>query len=408
MAKKEAFSSYQSFVILGIAGLLFTVVLDYMLLPALSSTLLDQLHLSTQEFGLIASAYAVSAGISALLASGYADRFDRKSILLVFYTGFLLGILLCALAPGFSALLVARVITGAFGGVMASICYAMVADLFSLAQRGRAVGWIQMAFAASLVIGLPLSLFIAISFSWQMAYGMIAGIGVIALLLVVFLIRPLEKSSPESSSPWNHLFSNLKNPSYWTVYGANTLIVGGDVIFMTFNAAFLTNNLGIADSQLPYVYGAIGLTSLLAAPALGKLADRFGKWPVFVSGTLIAIAAVAVYTWGGIQTFEWVLGIHVGLFLGVNARMVAATALATAVPRTSDRGAFLAIDASIQQLAGGLAAAIAGWITFQALDGRLLHYPQIGTLVVVLMLLSTGMIFLVNARVEANPYSESD
>jgi predicted MFS family arabinose efflux permease len=327
---------------------------------------------------------------------------------MVFYTGFLAGIILCGLSPSFPILLGARIITGAFGGVIASISYAIVADIFSLSHRGRVMGWIQMAFAASLVFGLPLSLFIASSFSWQMAYGMIFSLGILALLLVVFLIRPLENPSSELSAPWNHIFSNLKKPSYWTVYGANILIVGGDVIFMTFNAAFLTNNLGLAESQLPYVYGAVGLTSLLAAPIFGKLADRFGKWHIFAFGTLLSISAVLVYTAGVIQPFEWIILMHVGLYLGINARMVSATALATAVPKKSDRGAFLAIDSSIQQLAGGLAAALAGWVIFQPADGILLHYPQIGWLITVLMLFSAVMIFFVNSQAKANPYSESN
>lgn len=302
----------------------------------------------------------MSAGISALLASGYADRFERKSFLLVFYNRFLLGIILCALSLSFPMLLGARILTGAFGGVIASISYAIVADLFSLTQRGRVMGWMQMAFAASLVFGLPLSLFLASTFSWQMAYGVIGSLGVLALILIVILIRALENSLSNRPSPWNHILSNLQKPSYWTVYGANILIVDGDVTFMTFNAAFLTNNLGIADSQLPYVYGAIGLTSLLAAPVFGKLADNFGKWPVFVFGTLLSSSAALVYTWGVIQTFERIMLVHVGLFLGVNARMVSATDLATAVPKKSDRGTFLAIDSSIQQLAGGVAAAATG------------------------------------------------
>ncbi|WP_209329766.1 MFS transporter [Lunatimonas salinarum] len=408
MTEKEGFTSYQKMVILGLAGLLFTVVLDYMLLPALSGTLLEQLQLSTDEFGLIASAYALSAGISALLASGYADRFERKSFLLVFYTGFLIGILLCAFSPSFPMLLTSRIITGAFGGVIASICFAMVADVFSLSQRGRVMGWIQMAFAPSLVMGLPLSLYIASSFSWKMAYGMIFSFGVLALLLVVFLIRPLENPASQFSAPWDHIISNLKRSSYWTVYGANILIVSGDVIFMTFNAAFLTNNLGLTDSQLPFVYGAVGVTSLVAAPIFGKLADRFGKWTVFAIGTLLSIATVVVYTAGAIQRFEWIIFVHVGLFFGVNARMVSATALATAVPKKSDRGAFLAIDTSIQQLAGGIAAAITGWVIFQGLDGILLNYPQIGWLMAILMLLSAGLVFLVSNQVKANPESESN
>lgn len=408
MAKKEAFSFYQVMVILGIGFLLFTVVLDYMLIPALSGTLLDQLQLSTKEFGLISSAYAVSAGISALLAAGFADRFERKSFLMVFYLGFLTGILCCAFSPSFPMLLGARILTGSFGGVIASICFAMVADLFSLSQRGRVMGWLQMAFAASLVAGLPISLWIADSYSWQQAYGVIFGIGFFSIFLVGFLIKPLKTPSSKVSSPWSHFFLNLKTPSYWIVYGANILIVGGDVIFMTFNAAFLTNNLGLSDSQLPYVYGAIGISSLVSAPITGKLADRWGKWTVFGVGTLISSSSVLIYTWGNAHTFEWIIVLHVILYLGINARMVSMTALATAVPKKSDRGAFMAIDSSIQQLAGGVAAAVAGMITFQTMDGTLLYYPQMGWLIVLLMMLSTLMAYFVNSQVKVNYKLESD
>jgi MFS family permease len=176
---------------------------------------------------------------------------------------------------------------------------------------------------------------------------------------------------------------------------------------MTFNAAFLTNNLGLVESQLPYVYGAIGITSLLAAPIFGKLADRFGKWSIFAFGTLLSVGAVLIYTAGAIQSFEWIILVHLFLFLGVNARMVSSTALATAVPKKSDRGAFLAIDSSVQQLAGGLAAALAGWVIFQAADGSLLHYPQIGWLITILMIFSAGLVFLVDKQVKADSRLES-
>ena len=171
MSGKATFSPYQTLVILGLACLLFTVVLDYMLLPALSGILLAQLQLSTEKFGLITSAYALSAGISAFIASGFADRFDRKRFLIVFYAGFLTGLLLCAIAPSFELLLAARIIAGAFGGVLASISYALVADLFPLDQRGRVTGWLQMAFAASLVAGLPISLLLQALFPGNRLIG---------------------------------------------------------------------------------------------------------------------------------------------------------------------------------------------------------------------------------------------
>jgi predicted MFS family arabinose efflux permease len=403
MTGKATFSPYQILVILGLAFLLFTVVLDYMLLPALSGILLAQLQLSTEKFGLIASVYAVSAGISAFLVSGFADRFDRKRFLIVFYAGFLIGLLLCAIAPSFELLLGARIITGAFGGVMASISYAMVADLFPLYQRGRVMGWLQMAFAASLVAGLPISLFVASAFSWQLSYWLIFGLGLFALILVGIAIRPVgNHSSHKPENPWQHSWFILKKKRYWTVFTANMLIVGGDVIFMTFNAAFMVNNLGIPEGQLPWVYGAVGITSLIAAPIFGRLSDRLGKFPIFLAGTLIALFTMMGYINFSTTSLGTVIAIHVMLFLGINARMVSSTALATAIPKEQDRGAFMSIDSSIQQLAGGAAAGIAGLITFQAANGMLLQYTQIGWLIACLLVLSAIMVFVMDHQIKGD------
>lgn len=97
---KGSFSGYQKFVIALLAFLQFTVVLDFMILSPLGALLLEELNVSTQQFGLVVSAYAFSAGAAGLLTAGFADRFDRKKLLLVFYFGFLLGTFCCGIAPG--------------------------------------------------------------------------------------------------------------------------------------------------------------------------------------------------------------------------------------------------------------------------------------------------------------------
>ncbi|WP_268036965.1 MFS transporter [Algoriphagus sp. PAP.12] len=395
MAQQKAFSSSQVFTILGLASLLFTVVLDYMLLPALSATLLEELQLSTEEFGWVASAYAISAGISAFLSSGYADRFPRKPFLVFFYSGFLIALVFCTQASSFEFLLGARLITGAFGGVIASICYAMVADTFSLEQRGRAMGWLQMAFATSLVLGLPLSMYLAAVFSWQSAYWLILGLGILALVLVLLGIpNPRVSDSIDLNPPWKHILGALQNNGYWQVFVANILIVGGDVTFTTFNAAYLANNLGLPDDQLPFIYGTIGITSLISAPLLGKLADSIGKFKVFLLGTMLTVLAVLVYTQFSEFSMSMIILLHILLFIGVNARMVSSVSLATAVPKENERGAFMALDSSIQQLAGGLAAVVAGLILFKSVEGEILYYPYLGLLIVAVM--SASVFFVRN------------
>jgi predicted MFS family arabinose efflux permease len=125
----KTFSKYQVFMIAILAILQFTVILDFMVLSPLGALLMEQLQITTSQFGLVVSAYAFSAGASGLLAAGFADKFDRKKLLLFFYSGFIVGTLLCGIAPDYRFLLVARVVTGLFGGVLSSVSYAIIADL---------------------------------------------------------------------------------------------------------------------------------------------------------------------------------------------------------------------------------------------------------------------------------------
>jgi predicted MFS family arabinose efflux permease len=73
-------------------------------------------------------------------------------------------------------LLGARIVTGLFGGVIGSISLAIVADLFPLSKRGRVMGFMQMGFGASQVLGIPIGLFIANAFGWQAPFLVIGAI----------------------------------------------------------------------------------------------------------------------------------------------------------------------------------------------------------------------------------------
>src|SRR6202790_5714838 len=122
--KKQAaipFTGYQKFVIFVLAVTMFTVELDFMVMSPLGDILMKSLNLKPAHFGLAVSAYAFSAGISGLLTAGFADRYDRKKLLLFFYTGFIAGTLLCGIVNTYHLLVGARIITGLFGGVIGSI-----------------------------------------------------------------------------------------------------------------------------------------------------------------------------------------------------------------------------------------------------------------------------------------------
>src|SRR5688572_11562557 len=116
--KEKIFSGYEILIIIILTILQFTIVLDFMVLSPLGAILMPELKITPAQFAMVVSGYAFSAGASGLLAAGFADRFDRKKMLLFFYLGFILGTALCGIAGDYHFLLIARIVTGIFGGVM--------------------------------------------------------------------------------------------------------------------------------------------------------------------------------------------------------------------------------------------------------------------------------------------------
>jgi predicted MFS family arabinose efflux permease len=78
------FSGYQKSVVGMLAFLQFAVILDFMLMAPLGAVIMPALGISPKQFGLVVSAYAFSAGAAGLLTAGFADRYDRKKLLLIF------------------------------------------------------------------------------------------------------------------------------------------------------------------------------------------------------------------------------------------------------------------------------------------------------------------------------------
>src|SRR5271169_680293 len=188
----SGFSRYQSALVALLAFVQFTIILDFMIMSPLGAIIMPALDITATQFGVAVSAYAFSAGISGILAAGFADRFDRKRLLLFFYVGFTLGTALCALAPTYHVLLLGRIVTGLFGGVMGATILAIVTDLFALHLRGRVMGFVQTAFAASQVLGIPVGLFLSNHWNWHFAFGAIVGLAIIAIVAVLLLMRPVD------------------------------------------------------------------------------------------------------------------------------------------------------------------------------------------------------------------------
>ena len=388
-------TAYQKFIIAVLAFLQFTVILDFLVLSPLGAVLLPQLHVATSQFGLLVSVYAFSASISGLLTAGFADKFDRKKLLLFFYGGFILGTGLCGVANSYHFLLAARIITGLFGGVIGSIGMAIAADLFPLEQRGRVMGVVQTAFAASQVMGLPVGLYLSNKWNWHAPFLMIAGIGAVVGLVIIFGLRPIDAhlQLKHDRNAFQHLLKTVSRPMYLRGFAATVLLATGGFMLMPFSSAFTVNNLGISLDHLPTIYFATGISSIIAGPLLGRLSDSLGKYPIFCFGTTLGMIMVTIYCHLGLTPLWGVILVNILLFIGISARMVSASALISSVPDAPDRGAYMSVNSSVQQFAGGMASGLAGLVVVQTSSGRLEHYDMLGYIVATAMLATIVLMY---------------
>jgi predicted MFS family arabinose efflux permease len=398
------FSSYQKYIIVLLAFLQFTVILDFMVLSPLGDILMKNLDMTTANFGFTVSAYAFSAGISGLLAAGFADKFDRKKLLIFFYTGFIIGTVCCALATNYALLLSARIVTGLFGGVIGSVSLAIVTDLFVIHQRGRVMGFIQMAFASSQILGIPLGLYFANHWGWHSSFLMIAGLGVLILVTIVIMMKPVTEHLKLQSdkNPFLHLWHTLSNKNYQVGFAAIAFLSIGGFMLQPFGSSFLVNNIKISQLDLPMVFFYTGLSVLFIMPIIGKLSDKVSKFWLFTAGSILSIIMILIYTNLGAVPLWQIVGLTMIMFMGIMSRMVPATTLNTGIPEMKDRGAYMSITSSMQQIAGGIAAVCAGFIVHQeSKTAPLENYDILGYVISVVTLCSVFFVWRVNKLVKS-------
>jgi predicted MFS family arabinose efflux permease len=361
-----------------------------MVMSPLGDLLMKDLQVKPYQFGIVVSSYALAAGLSGFLTAGFADRFDRKRLLVFFYSGFIIGTLFCGLAKSYEQLVMARILTGIFGGVMSSISMAIVADLFSLQQRGRVMGFMQMGFGLSQILGIPISLYIASKSSWQMPFYMIVGLSILMLTAILLALKPvrahLDKKTDRSA--FHHLLATVKNRNYRIGFMATAFMSLGGYFMMPWGSAFAVNNVGLSQKELPFLFMVVGVATFITMPIIGLLADKINKFQLFMWASIVMIASVLVYVELGETTLFVLIVVNIFMMGGIMARMVPSQALTSSVPELHDRGAFMSINASLQQIAGGIAAIIGGKIVWQAspsaplMNFDLLGYVVVGVIII--------------------------
>ncbi|MGA7123477.1 MAG: MFS transporter, partial [Polyangiaceae bacterium] len=276
-------------------------------------------------------------------------------------------------------------VTGVFGGVIGSIVFAITTDLFPFEMRGRVMGFVQTAFAASQVLGIPAGLFFSNLWGWHAPFIMIVAVSSAVGVVIVLRLRPIDAHLRLKGSrigPMDHLRATVTKGRYLQAFATTALLSTGGFMLMPFGSAYTVHNLGIGIEKLPLLYLVTGGFTIFTGPLVGRAADRFGKFRTFVFGTAVTILMVLVYTHLGTTPLPLLIAINAVLFVGIFSRMVPSQALLSAIPSPDTRGSFMSVSSSVQQISGGFASAIAGLVVVEGPGGVLLHFDRIGYIIV--------------------------
>lgn len=376
--------------LLTLAGIQFSHVLDFMIILPLGPMLIRELGISTHEFGLLVASYSFSAACSGLFAATFVDRFERKRLLLITFVLFGLATLACGLARGYAMLMVARGLAGAFGGVLGALVQTIVGDVIPFARRAKASGIISAAFSFSTVAGVPLSLWLASYFQWRAPFFFIA------VLVAVFMVigwRVLPElrhhlSREKLAHPFSAMFTVMRDSNHWHAMILSALIIFSGFTVIPYITLYAVNNIAISQHDIAYIYLVGGAVTLITARLIGHWADIRGKVQVY---RLIAFASMAPLL-AVTQVQNASLGLWLvcttSFFVLVSGRFIPAMAIITSSAQPKLRGTFMSLNATVQSLAMGLAATLSGFIIIQQSDGHIVGYQNVGYVAIAANLLA--------------------
>lgn len=372
----------------------FTTMLDFLVMMPLGPQYMRVFDITPTQFGTIVSAYAVSAGIAGLASGTLLDRFDRRHSLLFLYTGFGLATLLCALAPGYLSLTMARGLAGAFGGVSGAVIMAIIGDVIPENRRGRAMGLVMSSFSLASVLGVPIGLWLANLFSWHAPFFMLAAASV-PVLVGAYLLTPHIRANPRGGNDTlvKHLARIIVVPSHVRAFAFIGMVTLGGFLVIPYISPYMVLNVGLRESELPYIYLAGGLCTIFSMNLIGRLADRHGKRRVFTVMVLCAIGATLILTHLPLVRTPLAIACTTVFMICMSGRFVPAMALMTSVVTRRLRGGFMGVSSAVQNLSAGLGSYLGGLILTETSNGRLKGYGTIGWISAIVALVSLGLCF---------------
>lgn len=381
-------------ILITLAAVQFTNILDFMVLMPLSPQIMGSFNLEPDAWSYLVGAYTAAATVSGILTLFFIDKIGRRQFLMTVYAGFMIGTVMCALSNTYELLLSSRIIAGLFGGALGAVNMSILGDVIPNEKRGRAMGILMIGFSTASSLGVPIGLKISEMYGWNAPfYGVV--IMALAVMVMIFIFIPPLKGHLElqTGNTFQSLIEVFKSFNQVKALFFMFILVLGHFLIIPFIAAYMENNVGINEDELFYIYLFGGVTAMFSGMITGKISDVIGKQKVFIAGVLLTLIPIYFITTMEPSALWYAILITTLFFILNTIRIIPGMALIVGAAEPKTRGVFMGVRSAIQMFASTVAAMIGGFIVVEdESTGLFLHYDVLGY---VALGVSVAAIFLV-------------
>ncbi|KKC37339.1 MFS transporter [Devosia epidermidihirudinis] len=234
--------------------------------------------------GFLITGYAIGIAIGGPLLAVATKKMSRKTLILVLGAVFTVGQALCALAPNFELLMVARVLVAVVHGTYFGIAAIVAVNLVPEDKRGFAVALILSGLTVSNILGVPGGTAIGNAFGWRATFWAVGALGLVATLIAAFFL-PSKAGQAATGGSFLREFKALGRQQIVTSLAIVILVMIGQYSLFTYIAPLLREVTQLDAGIVPWVLLLYGVGSTIGVFIGGRLAD----WKLMPS--LIAILA---------------------------------------------------------------------------------------------------------------------
>jgi predicted MFS family arabinose efflux permease len=288
----------------------FVIGTGAMMVAGMLNQLSADFALPPQQVAQLLSAFAVVCGIGAPLLAVALATLGRRAVLTASLLMYAVCHALAMLTQSFALLLAIRALTAIGAAIFTPQAAATVSLLTPPAQRGKAVGLIFLGWGLASVVGLPLGSYLAATYHWHVAMGLVASLSVLAALAAWLTVPDGLYGQAVSLASFKAL---LGNRAVMQVVGVTVLSACGLFSMFAYLAPLLRDVVGATPTQIPLLFASYGLAGLLGSIMVTRYIDSQGAprivalclaattgmllmWPL--ASLHLAFAFVIAFMWG--------------------------------------------------------------------------------------------------------------